>query len=144
MDCFEYEIHDKDILVYRSIYTPVNSNMYVILCGKEAVIIDPNINNELPRIFERRGINHVHILLTHEHYDHTSGVVWLKKQIDTTIYCQRNCANVIATERGNNPALVAMVLADRDKGDGGSRYRDFKNNFIPYSIDFLRGIWLSN
>ena len=134
MDCFKYKIYGKDILVYRSIYTPVNSNMYVILSGKEAVVIDPNINEGLPKLFRSSGINHAYILLTHEHYDHTSGVVWLEKQIDTTVFCQRNCADTIATERGNNPALVAMVLADKDKRDGGNRYRDFRKDFIPYSI----------
>ena len=135
MDLFSYRINDRDILVYRSIFAPVKSNMFVILTGNEAVVFDPNENQELLQLFEEKKIEQVHILQTHEHYDHTSGVNWLKAHTDANVYCQRDCADVITTERGNNPALVALVLADQDKQDGGHRYKDFKAHFKPYTIE---------
>ena len=51
------------------------------------------------------------------------------------MYCQKDCADVITTKRGNNPALVALVLADQDKQDGGQRYKIFKGHFEPYTIE---------
>ena len=51
--------------------------MFVLLTGREAVVFDPNENEELLQLFEEKGIKKVHILLTHEHYDHTNGVNWL-------------------------------------------------------------------
>ena len=134
MDCFSFRINEKDILVYRSIFAPVKSNMYVILTGKEAVVFDPNENEDLLQVFKKKGIEQVHILLTHEHYDHTNGVNWLQKCTGADVYCQNDCAKVIATERGNNPALIALVLAQQDKEEGGHKYKDFKASFKPYTI----------
>ena len=134
MDQFSFKIHDKNILVYRSIFAPVKSNMYVILTGKEAVVFDPNENEELLQLLKEKGTEWVHILLTHEHYDHTNGVNWLQNHTGADVYCQSDCAKVIATERGNNPALIALVLAQQDKEDGGHKYKDFKASFKPYTI----------
>ena len=135
MDQFSFRINDRNILVYRSIFTPVKSNMFVILTRNEAVVFDPNENQELLRFLEEKKIEKVHILMTHEHYDHTSGVNWLKAHTRADIFCQKNCAEVITTEKGNNPALVALVLADQDKQDGGHRYKEFKAQFKPYTIE---------
>ena len=134
MDQFSFKIHDNDILVYRSIFAPVKTNMYVMLTGKEAVVFDPNENEELLLLFKEKEIEQVHILLTHEHYDHTNGVNWLRMHTGADVYCQRECAKVIATERGNNPALIALVLAQQDKENGGHKYKDFKASFKPYTI----------
>ncbi len=134
MDQFSYRIGNQDILVYRSIFAPVKSNMFVILTRNEAVVFDPNENQELLKLFKEKEIENVHILQTHEHYDHTSGGNWLKTHTGADLYCQKDCAGVITTERGNNPALVALVLADQDKQDGGHRYKEFKKHFKPYSI----------
>ena len=66
MDQFTYD----DILVYRSVYAPVKSNMYIILTGSDAVVFDPCEDFELLKLLKENGIKKVHILLTHEHYDH--------------------------------------------------------------------------
>lgn len=134
MDQFSFRINGKDILVYRSVFAPVNTNMFVLLSGIEAVVFDPNENEELLQLFKERCIEKVHILLTHEHYDHTNGVNWLVERTGADLYCQKECAEVIKTKRGNNPALIALVWADMDKQDGGHRYKDFKERFVPYTI----------
>lgn len=135
MDQFSFKINDKNILVYRSIFAPVKSNMYVILTGKEAVVFDPNENRDLLRLLEKKEIERVHILLTHEHYDHTNGVNWLQSHTGADIFSQMNCAEVVSKQRGNNPALIALVLALQDKEDGGKRYQEFKESFKPYTIN---------
>ena len=109
--------------------------MFVLLTGKEAVVFDPNENEELLSLFTEKGIRKVHILLTHEHYDHTNGVNWLVEKTGADIYSQKDCAEIIKTSKENNPALIALVLADMDKKDGGHRYKDFKESFIPYTIN---------
>ena len=134
MDQFRYRIENQGILVYRSIFAPVKSNMFVIITRNEAVVFDPNEDEELLTLLQKKNIQKVHILLTHEHYDHTSGVNWLQDHTGADLYCQSDCAKVIATERGNNPALIALVLASEDKQDGGHRYKDFKASFRPYTI----------
>lgn len=133
MDSFLFKIEKDEVLIYRSIYAPVKSNMYAILLESEAIVIDPHIDNcLLPLLYENR-INRLHILLTHEHYDHTNGVNWLKQNISSILYCQNDCARIIAESKNNNPALIALVLAEQDREDGGNRYLNFKREFVPYS-----------
>ena len=122
------------MLVYRSVYAPVNSNMFVILSGNECVVFDPNENNELLGLFHEKGIKDVHILLTHGHYDHISGVMWLKEHYNADIYCQSRCADRLANSKRPLSRLVALVLVEQDRKDGGHRYQDFKDSYKPFTI----------
>jgi hydroxyacylglutathione hydrolase len=133
MDSFEYSVDNHDILIYRSIYTPVMSNMYIVLTNNEAIIVDPHFSAECEELLYRHSIQKVYILLTHEHFDHTTGVNWLKCSFHTVLICHSECAKAIAISKKNNPALVVFLLANQDKIDGGTRYRDFVNSFKPYT-----------
>lgn len=134
MDQFLYGVGDKSILVYRSIYAPVKSNMYIILIGNEAVAFDPNEDEELLTLLNNKGIKTIHILLTHGHYDHISGVEWLKDKTGAKVYCQAKCADRLANSKRPLARLVALVLAEKDRKDGGHRYQDFKESYKPFSI----------
>lgn len=134
MDCFKIKGLNDTYLVYRALFAPVKSNMYILISGSEAIVIDPCVSEDALRLLKEKRVNHVSILLTHEHYDHTNGVKWMQSHIASTLYCQKNCAASIAIEKRNNPTLVALVLADQDKADGGNRYKDFRKNFEPYSL----------
>lgn len=130
MDTFLYD----DILVYRSVYAPLSSNMFVMLTGLEAVVFDPNENDELLSVFQEKGIRKVHILLTHGHYDHICGVLWLKEHTQADVYCQSRCAERLANSKRPISRLVAMILATEDKKDGGHRYQDFRESYKPFTI----------
>lgn len=134
MDHFSFKIKNKNIVIYRSIYAPVNSNMYTLLSGNEAVVFDPNEDHDLLDLFKEKGIAKVHILLTHGHYDHISGVEWLKKHTDATVFCQTKCADRLANSKRPLSRLVAMVLSVQDMEDGGHRYQDFKDSYKPFTI----------
>ena len=99
------------------------------------MVVDPHQSEELVELLEKEKVEKVNILLTHEHYDHTSGLRWLYDLYPSKVYCHKQCGETIAVKRKNNPALIAMVLADKDKKDGGNRYESFKKNFVPYACD---------
>ena len=123
-----------DLLVYRGIYAPLSSNMFVIISGNDAVVFDPNENNELQELFQEKGIEDVHILLTHGHYDHISGVMWLKEHYHADVYCQTRCADRLANSKRPLSRLVALVLAEQDRKDGGHRYQNFKESYKPFTL----------
>lgn len=135
MDQFSYEIDDKNVLIYRSVYAPVKSNMFTILTGKEAVVFDPNENEELLFLFEENKIEKVHIVLTHGHYDHISGVEWLKGHTGASIFCHTKCADRLANSKRPLARLVAFALAEEDRKDGGHRYQDFKEYYKSFVIN---------
>lgn len=134
MDQFSFEINNRTVSVYRSVYAPVRSNMFVLLSGSEAVVFDPNENEDLLDLFRDKSIKYVHILLTHGHYDHISGVMWLKEQTEADVFCQEKCADRLMNSKRPLSRLVAMVLATQDAEDGGHRYQDFKESYKPFTI----------
>lgn len=133
MNCYQVGVNEKKE-VYRFPYEPVDSNMFFIPDGDTGVVFDPNANNELLSVFKKRGTKRIVIVLTHEHYDHTNGTEWLQSKIETKLFCQADCANSIASCNGNDPKLVAFVLAARDSIDGGHRYHDFKSSYKRYTL----------
>ena len=134
MDLFTYENDENKVLVYRSVYAPVKSNMFTILTGKEAVVFDPSMDENLLGLFEKNKIEKVYILLTHGHYDHISGVEWLKEYTGAKVFCQSMCAKRLLNPRRPLARLVATVLAQQDREDGGHRYQDFKASYRPFTI----------
>lgn len=134
MNQFSFEMEGKNILIYRSVYAPVNSNMFTILTGKEAIVFDPNIDEDLLSLLNEKKIEKVHILLTHGHYDHISGVEWLKEHTDAEVFCQEMCAKRLMNPKRPLARLVALVLAEEDRKDGGHRYQDFKRTYKPFSV----------
>lgn len=135
MDSFQVRLGDGTYLIFfRSIYTPVKSNMYIIIQNDEAVIVDPNFSEEVEGLLNENNVSKVYILLTHEHYDHTSGFVWFTEHFNCKIILTEVCANIVKVIKNNNPMLVAFVLAEQDRIDKGSRYKDFRKQFVPYRI----------
>lgn len=135
MDRFDVKLINNTCLsIYRSYYAPVDANMFIMMREGEALVIDPNVNEEVDNLFLANKIKKVFLLLTHEHFDHTNGVIWFQQRYDCTLICNRVCAEIVSIKRHNNPMLIALVLAERDKEDGGNRYAEFKKNFKPYSL----------
>ena len=108
--------------------------MYVIISEGDAVVFDPHEKTALLRLLRDRKIKHVHILLTHEHYDHVNGVNWLKEATGADSFSQKETANALAKEHTKTPIFISTVIANEDRKDGGHRYQDFKAQFKPYSI----------
>ena len=131
---YQLNVENEQMVVYRFPYEPVGSNMFFIPTGDTGIVFDPNENDELLEVFEKQGTKRVTIVLTHEHYDHTNGVEWLQGKIESRLFCHKECAKTIATERGNEPKLVAFVLSIKDAEDGGHRYEDFKSNMKRYTL----------
>ncbi len=135
MDQFHVELKNGTCLtVYRSICSALDSNMFVIINKGSALIVDSNEDSELESLFNEKQVLKSYILLTHEHYDHTSGVCWLQNKFDTTLICNRPCAERVSQERRNIPKLVSFVLANKDKEDGGNRYQEFKKKYKPFVL----------
>ena len=120
--------------VYRFRYEPVDSNMYFIPISEEGFVFDPNVNEDLLPLFEKYGTKKIQIVLTHEHFDHTTGVEWLQAQIKAPIFCQERCAYSISSDMGNNPKFVALILRNKDREDGGHRYENFMAHLKHYTL----------
>lgn len=134
MHIYTIEVRNKQLPVYRFRYEPVDSNMFFIPIEETGVVFDPNISEELLPLFQQYGTKRVQIILTHEHYDHTTGADWLQRQVEAPLFCHQDCARYISSEKGNTPRLVAMALKTKDLADGGHRCKDFMASYVPYTL----------
>lgn len=129
------EIRLGNLVLLNSVYEHINSNMYVLLSGSEALIIDPHKNEELTELLKSKGIRKVTILLTHEHHDHTTGVYWYQENFESILICQQDAAEYISRKQYLRPTLIAFILGEEDHINGTHVYDDFKRTFVPCQYD---------
>lgn len=124
-----------DISIKKYVFSPVKSNMYVIICKSEALIIDPNISEEALLELKNRGVTFITILLTHEHYDHTTGVCWFQEKFESHLICHENCAKAILKGRYNRPVMIAAIIM-KNGNDASAKVLDkLPQNYICIADD---------
>jgi hydroxyacylglutathione hydrolase len=80
------------ILEVRAV-APFYKNGFVVGCERthEAVVIDPGDEADgLLGAVSDRGVDVTHILLTHAHFDHITGVAQVKDALDVPVYLHRD------------------------------------------------------
>lgn len=123
-----YQKNSNRIYVYAM---PVlDSRMYIVINDrnkKEALIIDPLYHQEAERII--RELNHATVLLTHSHYDHISGVNWLRELIDCTVLCSETCAEKICDPHKNFSAFSSALVIGKTEEEQAQCMEFFDFNY---------------
>ncbi len=126
---------NTDIEVYNFPFIPIDSRMYLLIDKQniinEAVIIDPCINMDALAILNTNEVQSLIVLLTHEHYDHISGVNWLREKLkDVEVICSKSCSERIK-KPNKNLSLFYDVLFMLQSEDTRQAVKDLKVE--PYS-----------
>lgn len=123
-----YMENSNKIYVYAM---PVlDSRMYIVINNqneKEALIIDPLCDKDAESIIQE--LNHATVLLTHSHYDHISGVNWIRKLTNCTLYCSELCAKKIQDPCKNLAAFAAALVIGRNEEEQAQCMESFDLNF---------------
>lgn len=89
-----YKIDGK-VPVYMQAMGKIDERMYVVKCGRELLVVDPNICQSLLEKIDKWSISRTTILLTHEHYDHITGVKWLLEHTNASVICSSGCKRIL-------------------------------------------------
>ena len=92
----------------------IDSKMYIILERQGAIIIDPNVSETAAELLCSQNIQEVKIILTHEHYDHISGVEWFREQFACTVYCSEECNVNMQSSLKNGSKYFKALFLDRE------------------------------
>ncbi|WP_322174210.1 MBL fold metallo-hydrolase [Acutalibacter caecimuris] len=92
----------------------IDSNMYFLPTGESALVVDPCISRELEQRMKECRITDCLILLTHEHYDHISGVNWLRGLAKCKVMCSETCGERIQDPKKNSAAYFEALFFNRD------------------------------
>ncbi len=96
--------------VNRYVMKLIHSNMYVLIEDDCALVIDPNNSKQAIEAMNECGVENVTVLLTHEHIDHTCGLINLKDCFKAVVVCTKACAEFISVLKNNRPlALMGLV-----------------------------------
>ena len=76
--------------IFHIISNLISSNMYVLEENNHLILIDPCI---IDIRLENKTVDY--IFLTHEHYDHISGVNYWKEKCEAEVVCSNICAENI-------------------------------------------------
>lgn len=79
------------------------SNMYLITEQNHAIVIDPCRNTDM-----LKDLRIDKIILTHEHYDHISGVNDWKQLTNAKVLCSKTCGENIRSSRKNMARLFEV------------------------------------
>lgn len=95
------------IYAYNSML--MNSKMYVLVEDEEAILIDPCISRNAQILLKGKNVKKIIMILTHEHYDHISGVNWWKKEYEHEVICSCMCAeNIKNTKKTCQNTLMSF------------------------------------
>lgn len=116
-------IGDIHLSVFR--FDLMDARMYVLQCGNETVILDPCMDEDLPELLA--GTDQVRVILTHEHFDHISGVNWLRQHCACRVIAGAVCAEILRREKNGTAQFPLLFLGDRET------YHAVKSQFtFPY------------
>lgn len=111
MELEPYTASGLQIRVFRD--ELIDERMYLILSGAEAVLVDPHVEEAALPYLEQA--EHLHIFLTHEHYDHISGVNWLRAQKSCRVYASGACAASMERSPNSTVHFPLLFLGDPEK-----------------------------
>lgn len=99
--------------VYRYAMPAIYSNMYVVPEGHRALVIDPNTDAAALARLRAAQPEKVTVLLTHEHFDHISGVNLLRQNFAVEVICTRACADMLGDPDKNFAKFWRTMIMDR-------------------------------
>ncbi len=114
MKC-SYPIADRP--VYRFSMPVMDSSMYLIPGEDFCLIVDPCVSEEAEGLLDGSHIKNCLILLTHEHYDHISGVNRLRELLPCRVVCSDTCAGRIRDPRKNGAAYFEAISVQRTEDE---------------------------
>lgn len=104
----------QNCTLYVYDYEVIDSRTYMLREENSVLLIDPCVSDVLAE--RMRGAEHGLVYLTHEHFDHISGVNWVRQQLDCEVWCTDGCAGRLAEPRYNlSRTFPLLFLQDKEK-----------------------------
>lgn len=112
------EIKTDGLEVHLFVWDFIDSNAYVLDEKESALIIDPTDTEEFWEFIRRQGVRAADVILTHEHFDHISGLNKLREKVDCTVYAHRKCSENIGIITRNLSGAAGALTQISDKLQG--------------------------
>lgn len=114
-------------------FYPIDAKMYLLVENHRAVILDPCVSEEAKEYLQSENVEEIIVLLTHEHYDHISGINWLRESFKRTkVICSEACGAALGNPHKNLSEYYEILFSGKDE----KTQEYVKNmNIQPYSCE---------
>jgi len=117
----------------------IDSSMYLIPGGDTCLIVDPCISEEAEKFLKSLHVKDCLILLTHEHYDHISGVDRLRELLPCRVVCTEVCAKRIIDSRKNCAAYASALAIAKSQEEQESFHRLVDPQYVCHADQTYSG-----
>lgn len=136
-----YFFVEESIMIKKYVVGPIQENCYVVIHGKNCIVIDPGSEADyLIEEIEKENLKVLGIFITHGHYDHIGAVNELREHFHTTVYASHDTKEMMmnADENlsimiGGEEYLVKGQIEELDISDSGVRNKIEDFDMIVYS-----------
>lgn len=106
----------KKTNIYTYSFYPIDARMYVVLENSKALVVDPCESEEALQMLVENSVTDILVLLTHEHFDHISGVNWLRGHFASVcVTCSGKCARALPEPSGNLSRFWEVLFIGKDE-----------------------------
>lgn len=103
----------QNMKINRYVMPAILSNMYVLIEGTQALVVDPSADSDALQKLRNAKPEKVTVLLTHEHFDHVSGVNLLRQNFEVEVICLKACAELIGDPNRNLAKFWRTMIMDK-------------------------------
>lgn len=101
------------------------SNCYILGCKGRAIVIDPNVFEEIEAILEEKNWKPEQIFLTHEHFDHIMGLEQLRSKRNIPVWASETASQAVQDGKANMSGIYDMFVYYRVGEMPAQRHRKF-------------------
>lgn len=101
--------------IQKFVFPYIESNMYILLEGENALVIDPHVSKQAEEFLQKVHITNVTMILTHEHFDHTNGIPWFRERYSCKLICHEEAMNKKRQKILNRPMVEVIKLQGEGK-----------------------------
>ena len=115
----------NDARIVRFVGKTFDANSYVLAEEREALIFDAVDSSEMMLRLSAQGIENITVFLTHEHFDHISGLERLRSNFVCRVIASAECSERIQSPKTNLSSIADALISMHDHSEIAKNVSEF-------------------
>lgn len=113
--------------IIRFVGKALDANSYLLSEGKDALVFDASVSDEMISYLKNSGIKSVSLFLTHEHYDHILGIETLRNNFDCKVFASAECSKRIQSPKTNLSSIAEVLTSMYNHTEISDSFSEFSS-----------------
>lgn len=125
----------NDARIVRFVGKTFDANSYVLAEEREALIFDAVDSDEMMSCLRAQGIENITVFLTHEHFDHISGLERLRSNFACRVIASAECSKRIQSPKTNLSSIADALISMHDHSEITKKVPEFSTSGADVIFD---------